>query len=217
MLMFFHRMPTYKDYFMDRQKKLSHQLKDLRQDTTLLMLPTAELMSKKRLHDSIQSDASDMLRWHRKINKSILQKYTRKSDVLSCQYNNDDFYSVKSSLESEHEDNDDPFVAPKDGNCFFHCCAKVLRCGHMEVRLRCTSHLRQNKKFRKRYGISLKDVEYLEYSGNWNNNAMDFIPKIVSDLYNIVVEIRNYCCYSPPNPLGNIRLKYQEDHYDLIK
>lgn len=205
---------THKDYFLYRQKKLSSKLQNLRQDPTLLLLSTKQLIKKKSLHDSIQAEASEILQWHRRIHKSTLNAYTQPK--IDSNDDDDDFHSVQSSLDSDEEE----IVVdrmPRDGNCFFHACSKVLKCTHIEVRHRCTQYLRQHAGFRRKYGISMNDVKHLEGPGHWNNHAMDFIPKIVADLYNVVVDIHHHQCFRPPHPSKTvIWLQYEDNHYNLI-
>jgi hypothetical protein len=107
---------------------------------------------------------------------------------------------------------------PKDGDCFFHCCSRRLGICPKQIRRQCTQHLRQHAHFCKTYGISREDVRFLEQEGRWDNHAMDFMPKVVAELYHVDVEVRGWQCFPSPQQPPNlvIRLRYQHDHYDLL-
>lgn len=172
----------------------------MRQDPSLLMMSRRRLSQKKREHDQLQEEVNEVLEWQRRINRSLWDDYIK---------GDEDEISVIDNVPIH-----------RDGNCFFYCIARSLHKHHGEIRRKCVQYLKKNKQFCKQYGIKMKQIRYLQTNGNWNNDAMDFMPRVASNVFNITLilhtERRHEYYPYPNNSIRDVHISYQNDHYKLI-
>jgi hypothetical protein len=218
------------------QRKLSAELKDLRQDTSLLMLPVEKLLNKKKTHDKLQQKADNIRKQRRKFNKKAYTYHTRfaissKSTQLKTEHqnsgidhkdcvNDETYYSCES--DSEIDTNKNLIRIPKDGNCFWRSCGIKLNKDHLQIRKECCQYLLKNQYLYNDFCLNKTDIENLMNSGVWNNDAMDLMMQAVSNIYNVVINInKGQYVFKPPTTKTNtfdneiIYLKLHNEHYDL--
>lgn len=108
---------------------------------------------------------------------------------------------------------------PKDGNCFFNCIADILsNKTHSEIRQEVVQYLHDNHEQYINYGITCDEIDELRQAGIWNMNAMDLVPRVTADLYNLNLIVENNdenYAFGDENH-SVYRLRLQNNHYDRI-
>jgi len=115
---------------------------------------------------------------------------------------------------------------PADGNCFFHCLSKILEKPHQQIRREVVDRLAaMPASERVRWGLEDdRQIEALRRDGEWANNAMDLVPHVAADLYELDLRVHSDPSNfeAAPQQFGRsdgerVHLQLSDSHYTLLR